>query len=236
MHAPVKTTDQGFVISSPLLECELSGESFNLHQYAETNNIRSNNNGRAAVAFIHLGSERGVLRHYYRGGMAAKLSDDHFIWSGINSTRAIREYRLLEWMTKLNLPVPVPLGARVIKTGLFYTCDLITREVVGTETLANKLYCCEIDRQHWHAVGTAIRSLHRHGLYHADLNANNILITDNGAVTIIDFDRCSRRTGSRWKADNIKRLKRSLDKLSARGAVNHFNPGSWQALLDSYQQ
>ena len=115
MHAPVKTTDQGFVISSPLLECELSGESFNLHQYAETNNIRSNNNGRAAVAFIHLGSERGVLRHYYRGGMAAKLSDDRFIWSGINSTRAIQEYRLLEWMTKLKLPVPVPLGARVVK-------------------------------------------------------------------------------------------------------------------------
>ena len=236
MSAPVNHIGNCYLISSHRLERELSTDVFDIPQpHLQQRNPASG--GRAQVFFIELGSERAVLRHYYRGGMIAKFTDDHFLWTGINNTRAVREYRLLEWMTEKKLPVPVPLAARIIRSGAFYTCDLITREVVESETLATKLQYSAIDNDEWHRIGVAIKKLHNHNVWHSDLNANNILLTNT--VTVIDFDRCrirpDKRNDKRWQQDNIARLHRSLDKLTALGSIKHFTVSGWQALLSGYE-
>ena len=43
--------------------------------------------------------ERWVLRHYQRGGWAAKLSDDAYLYTGAERTRPFREWRLLAQLT-----------------------------------------------------------------------------------------------------------------------------------------
>jgi 3-deoxy-D-manno-octulosonic acid kinase len=49
---------------------------------------------------------------------------------------------------------------------------------------------------------------------HADLNARNILIREDGAVFLIDFDRARFREGAEQAfSANLKRLKRSLHKF-----------------------
>lgn len=242
MLAPITLSDNCYLISSTLVSDKLNLQSFNTRPTCQPDNRvgRTLNNltsaGRGQVSRVTIGSEQGVLRHYYRGGLMANLSDDKFLWTGINRTRAVSEYRLLEWMTTKDLPVPFPLGARVIRNGLYYTCDLITREVPDTRTLAQKLQLDEIDLSHWRAVGKAIRQLHMHNVFHADLNANNILLNDVDTVTIIDFDKCRQRKGYSWKQMNINRLKRSLDKLTAGKIVKYFNAHSWQALLEAYKR
>ena len=241
MLAPITLSDNCYLISSTLVSDKLNLQSFNTRPTCQPDNRvgRTLNNltsaGRGQVSRVTIGSEQGVLRHYYRGGLMANLSDDKFLWTGINRTRAVSEYRLLEWMTTRDLPVPFPLGARVIRSGLYYTCDLITREVPDTYTLAQRLQLDEIDLSQWRAVGIAIRQLHTHNVFHADLNANNILLNDFGTVTLIDFDKCRRRTGYSWKQKNISRLKRSLDKLTATGLVKYFSEPGWQALLQAYE-
>ena len=241
MLAPITLTDNCYLISSNLVSNKLNSQSFNTPSSCQPDNsVRQTpdsliNTGRGQVSRITIGSEQGVLRHYYRGGLMARLSNDKFLWTGINRTRAVSEYRLLEWMVTKDLPVPVPLGARVIRHGLYYTCDLITREVPDTYTLAQRLHLDEIDLSQWRAVGKAIKQLHAHNVFHADLNANNILINEAGTVTLIDFDKCRRRHGDPWKQNNIDRLKRSLDKLTATKQVKHFNEPGWQALLEAYE-
>lgn len=232
MQSTVTTTDNCcYLISSSVISTHLSNESFIVTPAKQLHETRR---GRAPVARVRLGSENGILRHYYRGGFMNRISEDKFLWTGIERTRAIREFRLLEWMTAKHLPVPKPLGARVVRDKLFYTCDLITREVPDTQTVASRLETQALDTNQWQSIGAAIRALHQHNVFHADLNANNILIDSNSSITLIDFDKCRQRSGSGWQSTNLTRLKRSLDKLTKHGNVQHFSAVGWQSLLNGY--
>ena len=69
----------------------------------------------------------------------------------------------------------------------------------------------------WEETGRLVRRFHRAGLDHADLNAHNILFDAGGKGWLIDFDRGRLRIPeTRWRRDNLARLRRSLLKL--RGA------------------
>jgi len=236
MPAKLNRVDNCYVISSPHLSESLSCDSFDNFQAAQSGQLKSAGQGRAPVAVIQLNNDTAVLKHYYRGGMIARVSKDRFLNTGVNSSRAVAEYRLLEWMTQQQLPVPQPLGARVLCHGAFYTCDLITRLIPDTMTLASKLADIALPDAIWSAVGGTIKTIHQHKVWHSDLNANNILIDNHGQVTIIDFDRCCRKQNTGWEQGNLKRLKRSLDKLTRHGSVKHFNSAAWQSLLNGYQR
>ncbi len=237
MPASIRQSNDCYWISSSRLSLELNCESFDIEKLTLAGAVRSEAIGRASAWFIRLetAQENAVLRHYYRGGQVARISADRFVWTGIKKSRAMAEFHLLEWMCEQNLPVPEPLGARVVKQGLFYTCDLITREISDTETLSRKLSMAELSEQQWRDVGAAIKRLHEYCVCHSDLNANNILISGAGVVSLIDFDRCKIKGGSHWKNKNLQRLKRSLDKLTLHNKISHFSGANWQSLLDGYQ-
>ena len=101
----------------------------------------------------------------------------------------------------------------------------MTREVAGALTFAVAL------RRHPDgaertavvtAVGRAVRDLHDRGVYHRDLNANNILVSPGGGtvqVCFIDFDRAvvSTALARQTRERDLKRLERSLAKLARAG-------------------
>ena len=223
------------LLSAESLSESLTVSDFQPDVLAREGRVESQAEGRGSAWFIRLGDERAVLRHYYRGGLVAKLCKDSFVWSGADRSRAFAEFRLLEWMVQQGLPVPVPLGARVQRNGLFYCCDLMTRTLPHTQTLADRIAVDALTADAWAEVGRVVRSMHTQGVWHADLNAKNILISDSGEVSLIDFDRCRRRAGDAWQQDNLLRLRRSLDKLLGLGQIRHFTQDDWQSLLDGYQ-
>jgi 3-deoxy-D-manno-octulosonic acid kinase len=49
---------------------------------------------------------------------------------------------------------------------------------------------------------------------HADLNAHNIMLGENGEVWLLDFDRGRLRTPGSWRGRVLDRLARSLAKIS----------------------
>lgn len=189
-----------------------------------------------AWLFEHAGGEF-VLRHYRRGGAMAKLSDDSYVWLGLQATRASREYHLLLRLAEWQLPVPRPLAAHIARSGGSYRNDLITARIPNTQTLAERLARPLGDRC-WMRIGNVLRRFHDAGVYHADLNANNILLDAAEQPWLIDFDKGAFRKGEQWKAQTQSRLRRSLDKLS--GKANeaeqpfHFDESNWQALLAGY--
>lgn len=191
--------------------------------------------GRGRAWFVHRQQEHYVLRHYRRGGFAAKITADNYFWNGLEKTRAWREYRLLETMQSLGLPVPYPLAARVLRRGILYRADLLTRCIPDSQSLSRVLVEQALDDQRWFDIGTCIRDFHRHHIYHADLNAHNILLDAQGKIYLIDFDKSGIVHYGSWKPQTLQRLHRSLNKLQAQHKHYFFADKNWQALMAGYQ-
>jgi len=187
--------------------------------------------GRGAAWFVRAGGVDAVLRHYRRGGLAARFSRDTYLWLGEAKVRSLAEFRLLSELRAAQLPVPAPLLAGYWRRGLGYRAAILVERIPAARALADWLGP-EADTAPWETVGAMLARFHRAGLDHADLNANNVLVDGAGQPWLIDFDRCRRRNGSHWCQGNLDRLARSLAKLAGDDAG--WRPG-YERLLSAYR-
>lgn len=183
--------------------------------------------GRGSTVFFTLLNQKLVLREYRRGGLARHISKTHYVYTGMERTRALREFDMLIHLHEKGLPAPHPFACRVLRKGLFYTASLVTHRLPGS-TLAERLQSAgdvggmpSESEELWCDIGTQIARFHAAGVYHADLNAHNIMLDKSAGVFLIDFDRSTleaiptepARDG--WCLDNMNRLERSLMKIAA---------------------
>lgn len=193
---------------------------------------RHSSTGRSPVLILDHGAEAWVLRHYRRGGVVARFIDDHYVYTGLERTRAFREWRLLRQMTAWGLPVPAPIAARVERAGLVYRADIITRFLPATQTLSATLRR-EIGPGAWERVGRMLRRFHDRGVDHPDLTAHNILLDDRGGVFLVDFDNAKVRAPGRWAEKGIARFERSLRKVALETGIP-FSDRGWRTLQEGY--
>lgn len=167
--------------------------------------------GRGGAWFIDAPSSQCVLRQYLRGGMAARVSRDRYLWHGPDRTRSFAEFRLMRALLGRGLPVPRPIAAQYLHEGMFYRAALLMERLPGVTSLAG---LAQGGNAPWEDSGRLIARFHRAGLQHADLNAHNILFDGQGRGWLIDFDRGRLRIpATAWREENLARLKRSLLKL-----------------------
>ncbi len=191
--------------------------------------------GRGGVWFVETPAGASVLRHYRRGGLAARVSSDRYFWTGAGRTRAFREFRLLDQLVEAGLPVPAPIAGRYVRSGMYYSADLIVGRIPAVDTLAERLAQGALDAVLAERIGTTIARFHAAGACHADLNAHNILLDARGAVSLIDFDRGSlRKPALGWQQGNLARLRRSLIKLGAGKRFADFDARFWHPFLAAY--
>src|SRR5690606_27861398 len=194
--------------------------------------------GRGAAWRIRTDDIDWVLRFYRRGGLPGKFIRDRYFFTGMERTRPWREWHLLVGMRERGLPVPHPVAMRVQRRGLGYGGAIITRTVPG-ESLARRLLDGTAGNAGWRATGRAIRRLHDAGVWHADLNAHNILVDEADAepvVHIIDFDRGRMRPqDTAWRQANLDRLHRSLAKIAGETEAAARVPGGWVELNAAYR-
>jgi 3-deoxy-D-manno-octulosonic acid kinase len=190
--------------------------------------------GRGSAWFIATTPHQWALRHYRRGGFIARLSQDRYLWAGEERVRAFAEWRLLHALAQRGLPVPRPVAARYQRTGLSYRCDLITRRIVNARPLSAALADGPLDEPAWRAVGATVARLHAAGVDHADLNAHNILLDGEGAVSVIDFDRGRLRAPGAWAGRNLSRLHRSLVKIGRELPPDRIPAGAWKSVMSGY--
>ncbi len=209
--------------------------SFEPHELAKRGALEGEASGRGRTYFIRISDSDCVLRHYRRGGIFAGLLGDSYLWMGIERTRAWKEWRMLQTLFERGLPVPRPIAARVVRSTITYKADLITQRLQGTRSLAQLLSQQTLNDDGWKAIGACIRRFHDSGVYHADLNAHNILLTAAQKVYLIDFDKSRLGADAHvWHARNLARLQRSLIKLGSLVDGFRYADAAWQRLRAGY--
>jgi 3-deoxy-D-manno-octulosonic acid kinase len=213
----------------------LNPEWFTPQYWEKRGELDGSARGRGAAHFVHSGERRYVLRHYRRGGLMARLSGDHYAWHGEQGTRPFAEWQLTYSLHRAGLPVPAPIAARYQRRGATYTGDIITERLPAVGSLAECLAQGALSVLTWISIGRCIRRFHDLGVCHADLNAHNILLSEE-EVYLVDFDRCELRGGGLWRDANLVRLRRSLEKVTWGLPSERFGEADWHGLLDGYRQ
>lgn len=179
--------------------------------------------GRGGAWFIQTGEGDAFLRHYLRGGMAARLSRDGHLWRGINRVRSFAEFRLLRTLREKKLPVPMPFAAWYRREGMQYRAAILMQRLPDVQSLAT---LAGLEQAPWETAGQLVARFHRAGLDHADLNAHNLLFDAQGRGWIIDFDRSKLRIpATPWREANLQRLQRSLRKQRGVRSVEQVDAG-----------
>jgi hypothetical protein len=166
------------------------------------------------------------VRHCRRGGLFGAALGDLFF--GLHP-RPLRELVVAEQAARRGIPTAEPLGAMVMRAGsLLYRGFFLTRVINGM-SLWDFLRTDDdpVVRDHvLKRARSAIALMHEQGLYHADLNLHNLIVTagstEDFAVVIVDLDKArllDRPVSSVMKRRNLARLRRSARKLDPTGRL-----------------
>ena len=187
--------------------------------------------GRQSAWFVDGAFGAGVLRGYRRGGLAARVSRQSYLWQGEARTRSVAEVRLLAQLRAVGVRVPAPIAGGYWRTGMTYRAAILIARIPGVHTLTERVLAGPLSHRVAHAVGTAIADMHRAGVWHADLNAFNILLDEQGDAWLIDFDRGRYgAVAANERRNNLLRLRRSLDKVAGPAGI-----AAWEGIDAAYR-
>ncbi len=237
LHTVKKDVSTTFIMCPNDCDYAIDENSFSPDFWQDLNLVVAVKKGRANTYFLEAQEDVWVLRHYWRGGLIGKILSDQYLYTGLKNTRTYREFTLLCKMQKMGLPVPSPVAAKVFKRGLIYTGDLITKAISEAKSVTDVLSERTLTKSECQSIGQTLAEFHNHGVYHADLNINNILFDGQGKVYVIDFDRGDIRTpNSVWQQQNMARLERSFNKEAGRHSPFYFDASTFSELNNAYQQ
>ena len=180
-------------------------------------------NRRSAFRLKLAGRARAVRAPGRRGGMIGSILSDVYV--GI-TPRPLNELALTVEAMRRGIPVAEPMGAMIEWIGpALYRGFFLTRAVRGM-TLWEFVKTDDDPIVRGHVLGqarAAIDTMHDKGLFHADLNLHNILVTparESFSVIIIDLDKARLFDGplpAAMRRANAARLIRSARKLDPSG-------------------
>ncbi|HLW70934.1 MAG TPA: lipopolysaccharide kinase InaA family protein [Candidatus Binataceae bacterium] len=186
---------------------------------AEAERIGAGAGNRRSGFRIELRQTPLFVRRSRRGGWMRLLNRDLYLGK---RPRPARELALASEAMRRAIPIAEPLGALIepIIPGI-YRGAMITRALSGM-TLWEFLQTDDDPRVRTHILELArqaVDTMHRRGLFHADLNLHNLFVTQSGesfAVVILDLDKARFFPAAlpiNLRRRNLHRLIRSARKL-----------------------
>lgn len=214
-----------------------------IHAWAGNHPARRDLGGRGRTWSVPApdgGGGRWVVRHYFRGGLAARwLRDRHL---ALGEPRPFAEARASHEARRRGIPTPEVVAGAVYPEGIFYRADLVTGEIPHALDLASLLASppssvgmCDALL----AAGALVRRLEVQGIFHPDMHAGNVVIQAMGGgaqAHLVDLDRCCAPSlGVPAPAFPMRRrLERSLRKLERRRGFA-LPPSAWDALRAGFE-
>lgn len=196
--------------------------------------------GRASLRGVRLSDgSRGLVRSYRHGGLFRHFSRDWFLaWP----PRPFAELSITEQARQKGVLTADVVAAFVAyEWGPLYRGWLVTRELCNAVDLWCSVRKSRCTRSHgalMQRVGKAVRWMHDAGVYHADLNMRNLLVSyDPLDVYVIDFDKGRVMKGAvpaGLRRRNITRLLRSVKKLDP--ARHYVSAEDWRCFLVAYDE
>jgi len=190
-----------------------SSKLFNIDYISKEGLIKSVMAGRGKTLEIKYEDRRYFLKHYIRGGLVAKISYDKYILSSLASTRAIKEYNLLNVMSEKRLPVPKAAALQIIISRFTYKANLITCKIENEGTLYEFVKNKKMNNNLWSKLSITLEKFFQENVYHSDLNSKNIIIDKNNNFFLLDFDNSYFYYNKKLFNKSILRLERSLKKI-----------------------
>jgi 3-deoxy-D-manno-octulosonic acid kinase len=167
--------------------------------------------GRIPAFVMAADGEPWVVRHYHRGGAAARWLDDRYVRTG--GSRSLHELRVSAAARARGIATPLVMAAIDYPAGAFIRHDIATKFVPHARDLSDVLFGGPVTESMLDRIAVLIQQIVQQGMMHRDLNLKNILLSDTRAW-VIDLDRCTMRK-KRRTSDALamqKRFVRSLEK------------------------
>tara|TARA_B100001989_G_C24445017_1_gene415994 strand:- start:58 stop:786 length:729 start_codon:yes stop_codon:yes gene_type:complete len=192
-----------------------------------------------------INNEHWIKKHYFRKGLM-KFFGDNYLFAKLQNTRSFQEYSILKYLVKKNFNTCKPIIGWVSSNMISYKANLVVEKIEETKTLSATLISIyrggrdsSTISSGYYLLGKEVAKMHHHGVFHGDLNANNILVTreifnskdkDSKGIYIIDFDKSKiQKISKKDISSNINRLKRSLNKIGI------YNENDFQSFETGYK-
>lgn len=229
----LKREDGAVLLVNPAFQQAVTQKWFD-PEYWGSQALPVGSGGRGGAWFIDAADNQLVLREYLRGGLVSHLSRRTYAYFGEQHVRSFAEFRILNHMAALALPVPLPVAAWYKKVSRFgYRAAIVIERIPRAVPLADRIG--KLDSADWSQLGNTVRRFHDAGVRHADLNCFNVLVVDN-EFFLIDFDKGrimpKNASRSRWQEDNLNRFSRSLRKVASDAVLRQV----WDAFLQGYKR
>lgn len=174
--------------------------------------------GRAGIRILDVMGKKLVCRKYSHGGLFRAFTRDLFFSVG----RSSREAETMLLLKRGGFPVITPF-ATITELGSLrkrlYLCTILEE---GALNLLEYLKRSEKKARLRAAKRFAelLWELERAGIYHPDLHLKNVMITLEGNMLFLDFDRALRKPIEQKDAESMFwRLARYADKMQRRGEL-----------------
>jgi tRNA A-37 threonylcarbamoyl transferase component Bud32 len=185
--------------------------------------------GRRPLYELRLGSQRYLVRRFQHGGLMRALTGRRYL----DPDRPFRELVLSDSLLRLGIPTPRVVAARARSVGVGWELEVMTPRVEDAVDLGEVLgrarrgeVSTRARRRVLEAFGDLVRRLHLHGLLHADLQPNNVLVGEADltekavgppALHLLDLDRSGfGEVSSAERRSQIERLYRHVARVEGR--------------------
>ena len=190
-----------------------------------------------------------IVRELTHGGLFGKITGRRFF----STSRSIRELKISNYLRENGIHTPEIPAVRFIKSGMFYTIDVITRLVPDSIDLLTWLEKFESEQKgeilrfaqnNWqdnlfttvfYETGLLVRKMHDLGVWHADLHLKNILLDNQMNPWLLDLDKARHLPflPDYLKQMNLKRFFRSCRKWTGKGIISLL-PDYQSVFLEGY--
>ena len=135
-QAQVQPTPDGAIVfdADAVAQAAFDPDWFEPDYWLARGAARATPGGRGAALFVEAPFGSCALRHYRRGGMAARVLGDRYWWTQAERTRSFAEFRLIAALRDVGLPVPQPIAARYRRNGAQYRADKAAKKIPAGQT------------------------------------------------------------------------------------------------------
>lgn len=171
--------------------------------------------GRGAPGVFEFGGRTVVCRQYFHGGWLRGVTGANFL----GEERALRELEVTAYLEERGFPVVSPVGYAVERQASCRKLYFLSLFLPDARDLVAYFFSAGVRERLRMAkkLAATLFEMGQLGVYHPDLHLRNVLVTSNGGLFLLDFDKAYRKEVASsdyermfWRLDRFVRKYASL--------------------------